>query len=161
MKKNKKSIIVIALLVIFGISIISCNDKDEMLNTEQEVVLKQKSAFPWWTLIGPISKTISSITDALDGKYHERRIYYPNGKIKSIERWCEGTFGHCTINAKKVNGVSMSKAYQNIGAEVSYTFNSEILNSDIGILYAISKKDTSAIDKFFYSNVITIDHEFL
>lgn len=157
MKTISKKIILLFCLMAIGFSSCEDNDNYTVLN-DNEYQWQNKVGFPSWSVL--IEKVLEVLTDALEGKYHEKIHYSSDGKMEYVERWCEGVFGHCKIGISDNKGQSISICDRESNEKKDNIFNAYLIKCNIGIIYAISKKDTDAVNKFFYSNSINIAKEF-
>lgn len=157
MKTIRRKIVLLFCVLAIGFTSCEYNSNNTVLD-DNEYQWQNKVAFPSWSVL--IEKIIEVLTDALEGKYHEKIYYSSDGKMEYVERWCEGVFGHCKIGISDNKGQSISVCDRENKDKKDNIFNAHLIKCNIGIIYAISKKDSDAVDNFFYSHSINIGKEF-
>ncbi len=93
----------------------------------------------------------------MEGRYYAKKVYYPNGQLKETID-CVGALGTCTMNSR--HGTSGENVTLNpliIDESESgniRSINAELLKSDIGVLYAINKKEYAEDCEFFFDSEV-------
>ena len=121
---------------------------------------------PLLPIVGIIA-AIKTLSEVVDGKYEKIHTYYPNGQVKSTEVRCKGFLGTCKAVARLANGGgSLTINPEEIDlpneGELTQTIRTQIIKSDIGILYAVDKiENPDDSEKFFKSEIFNMTGRFV
>src|SRR5690606_27967733 len=115
------------------------NKKNENLN--QFVTENENVTQGIWPVI---VAEVGIISKVVDGRYLQVTTYEDGKPIKTVTT-CTGTFGTCSISSSLINEEGDSETNLSIDPILieesdteAYTVHAEIMNSDIGVLYAIN-----------------------
>ncbi len=150
------------IIVIESIICCSCSSRDEDdLYFESNSCAIQQKVVPPLVIIAAIVYVVEVVTNVVDGKYNRLEIKQSDGTV-IVKESCEGTFGTCSIpTTKKSTGVSVSSKIDSLQYSSYTKIDASIISCDLGIIYAINRDSVNAVNKFFYSDTINIQHELL
>lgn len=114
----------------------------------------ERQPISWVPLVDWVIKQL--VAKLGEGKYGEKREYYPNGTLKSVTVGCFGA-GICGMNATTQSGEPISTTNDN-SFQGNYEVNFDIIKTnDKKILLGMlgDKVNSEAFDRFFYSDTIS------
>ena len=152
-------------LTLSGIMILSsCSDtydldSENLIDSSPSEVQLQTTAVP----IGPVVVVVivDIISKVVNGKVYKHIEYYENGNKKSEIVMCKGLLGTCKItiaDSKTSNSVTNNEEEELISYDGEIKqYNTELIRSNIGILYAVNKNYyQDQADKLFNSDIFEI-----
>lgn len=157
-KKSINSLISVVLIIMLtsGSIIFNSCQKNEVLppsNLNANNPSKEKVGVV--VALAIIGAVVTIVTEVLDGQYHHEVIHNSDGSTVT-RTWCEGVFGTCSMPSSTNNGGSVTIGEgTTVSERADYKINAELLNTNLGILYAINKKEEN-IKRFFYADKINI-----
>jgi len=146
---------IILSIVTISIILSGCTDTSDELNKtnhnyHNEAEINNPKALPWLVVL----IAVKLVAEVIEGKYYQDIEYYPNGQIKSTKTGCRDFVGTCSVPSRCLNNGENLTQYP---IELDYVENNEtktiypeLIKSNIGILYAINKKDYPEDCNYFF-----------
>lgn len=161
---NKKLITLAVAISILaeGSLISSCSKTNDFEGPHTSDITTIDEKVAWLPIIILGGMAIEGITQVMKGKPHVEYETDINGDRRIKRKWCEGVFGTCDFSTiDKNTGMNISNSQPFPSYEESASFDSYLLKTDKGILFAADKNDNVALESFFYSDTINIQTEVL
>lgn len=157
MKYYLKKLSILYLVCSIFLLFTSCNKHQviQPASTSQNETMDNGEKAPVLIIAAAIVFVIVHVTE---GKYHKETIVNADGSSSERE-WCEGNWGHCSINVSKSNGTFVSSQQLDEDIEYDYFCNASLIKSTDGKVVLKINNDTENINtckNFFYDRKITI-----
>lgn len=163
MKNSLFNKIIVACLVSALIFSTSCKKQETVKLPEPAQQSQQTQDKVGWFAVVIVAAVTIAIIEVTEGHYHEKTITHPDG-TQSVEKWCEGNFGHCGMHARATGLPSNPTGFTPISSitendEYDYTGSCQLVRTDEGkiLLLVPDTPDLATFAKnFFYDKVIEI-----
>ncbi len=163
MKNSLFTKIIVACLVSALIFSTSCKKQETVKLPEPAQQSQQTQDKVGWFAVVIVAAVTIAIIEVTEGHYHEKTITHPDG-TQSVEKWCEGNFGHCGMHARATGLPSNPTGLTNVsslsvGDEYDYTGSCQLVRTDddkILLLVPDTPDHKTFARNFFYDKVIEI-----